>query len=430
MSAAESVVVVGASLGGLRVAEALRRSGHTGVLTIVGEETHLPYNRPPLSKEFLASGMAPDALRFPLRPEIEDVSWIRGTRIAQANLQEHTLTAADGRRFGYDILVAATGLRPRHLESTRVLMSGEYVLRTVDDALALRSATNNRRRVVVIGGGFIGCEVAATLCSRGCQVTVIARDALPLLRPLGRELAAELMNRNESHGVRFVTNTGVIQVLGQGEVSGVLLDNGTVIDCDIVIEAIGSAANTEWLEGNDINTEEGILTDSGMRALRKNGHAWDSVYAVGDVARFPNGLYGDAALTVEHWNIPIETAKRAAQVITASTEGTEALEACLELGFAPVPSFWSDQFDVHLLAYGVLGYAERVQLMHGDVSGDCVFGYFQGDDLVGVCGIGSRSTLMKYRRELSMRALVRDADGNPIGGPIRRPQGSRLLLDR
>lgn len=404
----ESVVIVGASLGGLRTAEALRRSAFTGTITVIGDEPHFPYNRPPLSKDFLASRIDAQAVAFPRRPSLSDVSWILGTKAVSADLENTLVTTADGRSHPYDSLVIATGLRPRRLTIPGAGIPGSYALRTLDDAERLRSALSPDARVLVVGAGFIGCEVAATVRGLGCAVTVVGRDAIPLQRPLGAELATELMRRNEGRGVQFRTQASAARILGAHHVEGLELADGSIIECDVVVEAVGSVHNTEWLDGNDIDADAGILTDSGMRALTRGGGPWADVFAVGDVARFPNELFGGPAASIEHWNIPTETAKRAAEVIVAGITGPDALAASLARRFAPIPSFWSDQFDAHLLAYGMLGRADRTELIHGDLHGECVFGYFDGDTLVGVCGIGHRSIVMGYRDRLARPSIALD----------------------
>jgi NADPH-dependent 2,4-dienoyl-CoA reductase/sulfur reductase-like enzyme len=153
------------------------------------------------------------------------------------------------------------------------------------------------------------------------------------------------------------------------------------------VEAIGSHENTEWLDGNNLDTSAGVLTSNNLRAVRSDGTEWENVFAVGDVARFPNPVYDGEPRRIEHWNIPTETAKRVAQVFTGQANGE----------FRPIPSFWSDQYDNHLLAYGVLALADDIRLEDGDVSGNCVFGYYRGGRMVGVCGIGMRSVVQSYR---------------------------------
>jgi 3-phenylpropionate/trans-cinnamate dioxygenase ferredoxin reductase subunit len=395
------VVIVGASLGGLRAAEGLRRSGYLGRLTIIGDEQHLPYNRPPLSKAMLTSTDGLDSLSFPHRPEISDVDWMLGTRISSANLNERTLTDSAGTVLPYSALVAATGVRPKRIPTHDGRSLGNcFALRTLEDAVALRDALLPGRRVVIAGAGFIACEVAAIARTVGCVVVVVGSDRHPMERPLGPELSAELMRRHEDRGVGFVMNRRVVRAQGTNVVSSVVLDDATVLSCDVLVEAIGSVANTEWLADNDVDLELGVRTDSSLRALKSSGGAWPDVFAVGDVARFPNALFGTDASAVEHWNIPVETAKRAAGVLARQLSAQGPAVEITDEPFAPVPSFWSDQFDIRLLAYGMLELADTVVLLDGTPEGDCVYGYFRAGRMVGVCGIGARSTVMKYRSSL------------------------------
>jgi len=293
--------------------------------------------------------------------------------------------------------VIATGLRPRRLALPNGELIGRHVLRTLDDAIELRAVLVPGAKVVIAGAGFVGCEVAATASKLGCQVTVIGRDAHPMLRPLGFELAAEMQRRHESHGVSFLMHRGVSDLVGDIRVEGVVLDDGNELPCDVFVEAIGSAANVEWLEGNNLDLTDGVLVDGSMRAITFEGQPVDNVFAIGDVARFVNPLFDQVARRIEHWNIPTDTGKRAAAVIAALIDAGEKWPAILEEPFKPVPSFWSDQYDVHLLAFGSLALADRAELVAGEISADCVFEYHRGEQLVGVCGIGMRSLVQSYR---------------------------------
>lgn len=391
------VVIVGASMGGLRMAEALRRFGYDGPITAIGDERHAPYNRPPLSKEVLATEVSHDAVAFPQRPATADVNWVLGTRAVSADFEHQTVTDSDGEVHPYRALVIATGLRPKRLHVPNSELAGRHAVRTLDDAIALRAELQPGARVVIVGAGFIGCEVAATARKLGCSVTIVGPGALPMLRPLGHELAEEMMNRHVAQGVNFRMKTNVVDLTGDERVTGVVLDDGTTVDCDVVVEAIGSLTNTEWLDGCDVDLSSGVLTDSSLRALRADGTPWDTVWAIGDVARFPNPTFDDEARRVEHWNIPTDTAKRAAQVITAAFSSAEDYARVTNDRFAPIPSFWSDQYDNHLLAYGMLALADESRLLEGDLAGDCVFGYYRKGEMVGVCGIGLRSIVQSYR---------------------------------
>jgi 3-phenylpropionate/trans-cinnamate dioxygenase ferredoxin reductase subunit len=395
------VVIVGASMGGLRVAEALRRFGYSGPITAIGDEPYAPYNRPPLSKEVLAKEVSHEAVAFAQRPATEDVNWLLGTRVVSADLEHQTVTDSNGDVHSYSALIAATGLRPKRLQVANGELAGRHAVRTLDDAIGLRAALVPGAKVVILGAGFIGCEVAATARKLGCEVTVVAPGVHPIVRPLGVELAKEIQRRHEVEGVRFVMKTTITELIGKNHIAGVVLDNGEQLNCDVLIEAIGSHANTEWLADTDIDITDGILTDGAMRAIRTDGTVHEDVFAIGDVARFANPLFDDVARRVEHWNIPTDTGKRVGQVLAAMLNGAENWPAVLDEKFAPIPSFWSDQYEMHILAFGLLALADEVKLIHGEIEGDCVFGYYRAGKMVGVCGIGLRSTVQGYRATFS-----------------------------
>ena len=398
------VVIVGASMGGLRAAEALRRFGYLGPITAIGDEPYSPYNRPPLSKEVLANEVSHEAVAFAQRPATADVNWVLGTRAESADLDHRTVTDSNGQVHPYSALIIATGLRPKRLQVSNSELAGRHAVRTLDDAIALRAALEPGARVVILGAGFIGCEVAATARKLGCDVTVVAPGVHPIVRPLGVELARELQRRHEAEGVRFKMKTAITDLLGEGKVAGVLLDSGEELACDVLVEAIGSDTNTEWLEGTGLDLSDGVHTDNAMRAIRVDGSACEDVFAIGDVARFANPMFDDVARRVEHWNIPTDTAKRVGQVLAAQLNAAENWPEVLDEVFAPVPSFWSDQFEMHILAFGLLALADEVKLIHGEIEGDCVFGYYREGQMVGVCGIGMRSTVQGYRAQVGAQA--------------------------
>ena len=397
------VVIVGASMGGLRAAETLRKSGYAGRLVVIGDEPHAPYNRPPLSKEVLAEQVDHAAVAFPLSEVLDDVEWVLGNAVVSADLDAQTITLADGQELEYNSLIIATGLRPRRLELPGQPAKGAHAIRTLDDAMALRPELKPGAKVVVYGAGFIGCEAAATATKLGATVTVVGKGPVPMLRPLGQQLAEDIQRRHEAHGVRFVMNTYLTEILGDESVTGVVLDNGETLECDVLIESIGSLPNTEFLEGNDIDIESGVHVNAALHALRKDGTPWHNVFAIGDVARFPIPQFDPKTRRVEHWNIPTEMARKVGkQVALQLGDDVEAHATELAKNFAPIPSFWSDQFEVSLLAYGLLDQGQEVRLLEGEVGGDCIYGYFKGDDMVGVCGIGMRSKVMGYRNKVGL----------------------------
>lgn len=390
------VVVAGASMAGLRAAEQLRAAGWEGPITLVGDEPHMPYNRPPLSKEVLA-GKAPfESLAFRPRASVADVRWRLGTRVTAADLDRRVVVLDDGEVLPYRGLVVATGMRPRRLRCPGPA-TGRHTVRTLADAQGLREAlTRPGVRVVVVGAGFIGCEVAATAVALGAaEVTVVDPLPLPMVGPLGELLAEALLARHERRGVRFALGTGVTGFEGAGQVTGVVLSDGTVLPADVVVESVGSVANTEWLDGNGLDLGDGVLTDEHLRAGGR-----PDVVAVGDVARFPNARYDGVPRRVEHWCIPTDTAKHAARVLTAHLNGTDAGLA----PFAPLPTFWSDQHDFRLQSFGApaLG-KEDVRVLDGDPDGDVLAGYHTGGRLVGVVALGGQAaaaSAARYRAEL------------------------------
>ncbi|WP_458318308.1 NAD(P)/FAD-dependent oxidoreductase [Mycolicibacterium brisbanense] len=352
------IVVVGGSLAGLRSAEQLRALGHTGPLTVLSAERHFPYNRPPLSKEALSQphSEVPDELAaqlaFRRRASTADVDFRFRTPAVAADLAAHTVTVNSGATVSYDGLVIATGLRPRRL-TVPGPERGRHVLRTVEDCLGLRTALRPESRVVVVGAGFIGCEVAGTLHSLGHRVTVVEPAGAPMQRVLGPELASAIQHHHGATGIGFVIGSGVAAFTGDDCVTGVVLDTGETLAADLVVEAVGSVCNVEWLDGNGLELRDGVLTDNNLAVVG----AADAV-AVGDVARFPNPLFDDVARRVEHWSIPTDTAKRAAATLTGTHDTTP---------FAPIPAFWSDQLDLRLQSYGSPALADEIRVVEGDL---------------------------------------------------------------
>ncbi|MFE7213935.1 NAD(P)/FAD-dependent oxidoreductase [Streptomyces sp. NPDC057611] len=390
------VVVAGASMAGLRAAEQLRAAGYPGPITLVGEEPHMPYNRPPLSKEVLAGKAAFESLAFRPRAAVADAEWRLGTRVVAADLDRRLVELDDGETLSYAGLVVATGMRPRRLRCPGPLR-GRHTVRTIDDARELRAALIRPGvRVVVVGAGFIGCEVAATAVALGAaEVTVVDPLPLPMAAPLGELLAGALLKRHEERGVRFALGTGVAGFEGADRVTGVLLGDGTVLPADVVVESVGSIANTEWLDGNGLDLTDGLLTDEHLRAGSR-----PEVVAVGDVARFPNARYDGVPRRVEHWSIPTDTAKHAARVLAAHLGGTDAgLDP-----FAPLPTFWSDQHDFRLQSFGAPGLGlGDVRILDGDPEGDVLAGYHQDGRLTGVVALGgqaSAAAAARHRAEL------------------------------
>jgi NADPH-dependent 2,4-dienoyl-CoA reductase/sulfur reductase-like enzyme len=399
VDATAPVVIVGGAMGGLRTAEALRKSGYAGPLTVIGQEIHAPYNRPPLSKEVLSTVVTHAAVAFPQRAATEDVEWVRGVSAVSADLDAHTVTTDDGVRHPWRALVIATGLRAKRLALPE--LAGRHSIRTLDDAIALRETLTEGCRLVVLGSGFLGCEVAATARKLGCDVTIVSPSELPILRPLGRELAAEVQRRHEAHGVRFRMGRSVTELLGDTHLTGVVLDDGERLDADVLLEAIGSECNSEWLAGTGIDISNGVLADTAMRAVSTDGTVHDDVYVVGDIARFPHLMFDDVPRRIEHWNIPTDTGKRVGAVLAAWLADDGTFEAVATQPFTPMPTFWSIQFEIDLRAYGLPALADESRVLEGELAGNCVIGYYRGGRMIGVVGLGMQAALMPYRQEIA-----------------------------
>ncbi|MDV6283637.1 NAD(P)/FAD-dependent oxidoreductase [Rhodococcus jostii] len=405
------VVIVGGSMGGLRAAEQLIANKFDGIVTIVGDEKHMPYNRPPLSKDVLAAERDEQnstldhwhsSVAFRQRKSIADVRWRLGSPAVSSDLTAKTLTLADGEVLHYDGLVVATGLRPRRLDLPGP-QSGRHVIRTLDDAIGLRAELQPGTRVIVVGGGFIGCETAATARKLGCEVHIVEPMDAPMIRPLGEEFGNALRRVHEASGVHVHTGVSVEETVGGADdpsrLSAVILTDGTRLGADVLIESVGSHPNVEWLDGNDLDLSNGVLCDNHMRVESR-----PDVVAVGDIARFPDPATGNIPRRIEHWCIPTDTAKRAAATLIAHLSDEPGPDA----PFSPLPSFWSDQFGLRLQGYGSPGDADHISVLEGDLAAPVdqdpsaldgtVVGYYQGSRLVGVVMLSpSPVTARKYR---------------------------------
>jgi NADPH-dependent 2,4-dienoyl-CoA reductase/sulfur reductase-like enzyme len=390
------VVVVGGGLGGLRAAESLRSNGYAGPVTVVGDEPHLPYNRPPLSKEALRGGVDVEGLLFRRKASVDDVTWLLGRRALASDLAARTVTLDDGTVLSFDGLVVASGIRPRRLPIPGPA-EGRTMLRTVGDASRLRERLAPGAQVLIMGAGFIGCETAATARSLGVDVSVVALDEEPMIRPLGAELGAAMRRRHEHHGVHFHLGHSVDSFHGDERVRSATLSDGSEVPADVVIEAVGSVPNVEWLDGNDLDLSDGVLVDAAMQV--PTGLA--PVVAVGDIARHPNALFGGAPRRIEHWNMPTETGRRAGQTLAALLAGEEPDRG----PFTAMPSFWSDQYDYALQSFGMPDLATRVELADGDLDGPCIVVYHDDLGLVGVVGIDRTRETAPYRQQLMGRSV-------------------------
>lgn len=394
----QDVIVIGASLAGLRVAETLRTDGYDGRLTLVGAEPHLPYDRPPLSKKLLAGEWEPDrvALRKPTAYGDLDLDLRLGVRATALDLATRTVTLTDGDVLPFGGAVIATGAAPRRLPGQPEL-AGVHVLRTLDDALALRADLEaGPSRVVVIGAGFIGLEVAATARQRGLEVTVLEGLPAPLVRGLGARLGHAVAAVHTRNGVELRLRTGVAGFAGTDRVEAVLLDDGTRVTADVVVVGIGVAPETSWLVGSGLDVRDGVVCDATLAAA-------PGVYAAGDVARFRHELLGEE-VRIEHWTAAAEMGAAAARNLLATAAGGPGVP------YATVPFVWSDQFDARIQLLGRAGDGDDVQVVHGsETEGRFLALYSRAGRLTAALGVSMPRLVMPYRALLAERASLKDA---------------------
>ncbi len=396
--AAGHVVVVGASLAGLRTVEALRRRGYGGRITVLGAERELPYDRPPLSKDVLAGKWDParTALRKPESYAELGAEWRLGAAATALDLAARAVLVGAA-RVPYDALVIATGATPRRLPGAP--LQGVHVLRTREDSLAIRAGLDAGARVAVVGAGFIGGEVAATARARALEVTMI--EALPaaLERQLGAEMGARVVALHRDHGVDVRLGVGVQALQGGGRVERVRLADGSEVAADLVVVGIGVTPATRWLEGSGLAVADGVVCDERCRAQAPG------VFAVGDVARWRHPGYGES-LRIEHWTNATEQAEAAVASLLAGEGPCEP--------YAPIPYFWSDQFDVKIQLAGRIAPGDEVHVVDGAPGeGRFVALYGRGDAFHAVLGWNRPRLVMQYRRMLRDGASWSDALAGP-----------------
>lgn len=391
------IVIVGASLAGLRTAEALRRHGHRGWITIIGAEPDLPYDRPPLSKQLLSGTLSPADVALPIDRQLH-AEWLLGAPAISMDLDTRSVQLADGRAVPYDALVLATGARARPWSADDV-GGRPLTLRTRTDAIMLRDRLQAGGRLLVIGAGFLGGEVAAAGITRGMTVVLLERQALPM-RSLGVHIAQWTAAAHREAGVDLRLGVDVRRLLPgpAGLAGGAVLRDGSLIEADTVVVALGAVANSEWLADSGLLLDGGVVCDSWCRPLLSAGGVGENMVVVGDLARLPHP-FAPGVLTLGHWSNATEQAAAAARTLRHGPGAPP---------YVPVPSFWADLHGRKLRSVGMpsLATASAVTETHGNGT-PAVVRFWVGDDLVGGVTIDRTSRLAGLRAELQHRLVPR-----------------------
>ncbi|MEE1754597.1 NAD(P)/FAD-dependent oxidoreductase [Streptomyces sp. SP18CS02] len=414
------IVVVGASLAGLRAAETLREKGFAGSLTLIGAEPYEPYDRPPLSKQVLLGKARADRTALPRRREL-NARWRLGVPASGLDMAGRRVRLADGDEVEYDRLLIATGVRARPWpQENEAELDGVFVLRDRDDAVALERRLSQRpRRVLVIGAGFTGSEIASACRERGLEVTVAERGDGPLVGALGGvigEVAAEL---HREHGVDL--RCGVMVTRLEGDSAGRLrvahLSDGSTVEADVAVVSLGATRNTEWLTGSGLGAgPRGIACDAGCRAFDIRGIVTDDIFVAGDVARSPHPLFGYQFLSLEHWGNAVAQAEVAAHNMVSDSADRRP--------HMWVPAFWSSQFGVNIKSVGAPSMGTEILIAQGSRSErrfTGVYGY-QGR-VIGAVTFDQSRWLPFYQRLIETTAPFPP----PFPTVDRRPGGQRPM---
>jgi NADPH-dependent 2,4-dienoyl-CoA reductase/sulfur reductase-like enzyme len=384
------VLVVGASAAGLATVEALRRKGYGGQVTMLGAEPHLPYDRPPLSKQILSGSWEPERaqLRPPAALSALDAELVLGDPATRLDVSARTVHTATGRVLSADAVVVATGLRPRTLPGQAGL-AGVHVLRTLDDALALRMDLLSGSRLVVVGDGVLGAEIAATACGMGVPVTLVGPQPAPLACQLGQPAAGLLAELHAERGVELRLGAAVSGLTERhGRVTGVCLETGDVLPADVVVVAFGAAPATEWLATSGLDLDNGLVCDSRCRAA-------EGIYAVGDVARWHHETL-DRSLRLENRTNATEQAIAVAGNILGD-----------DRPYIPIPYFWTDQFDAKIHVHGMPSLDAEVSIVEGTVAARRFVAVYRRDGQVtGVLGWNMPKQARQHRQELTVTSLL------------------------
>jgi 3-phenylpropionate/trans-cinnamate dioxygenase ferredoxin reductase subunit len=381
-----AIVIIGAGEAGARTSLQLRENGFRGSITLVGDETHLPYERPPLSKDALteADTPAPRAIVTADALKEADITFLPSVRARSIDRHTKTVLLDNDTEITYDQLVIATGASPRRLPMAEGIAHCVY-LRTHDDAISIRERLAGGGRVAIVGGGFIGLEIAASARKRGCEVTIIEAQPRLLMRGVPAEIAEVIQSRHESQGARVLLGTGLSAIEDNGDHATITLSDGTALTCDLVVVGIGAVPNIALAEAAGIAIENGIAVD---RHLRSSDPA---IFAVGDCASFPVELYDGRRVRLESWRSTHDHARVAAANLAG---GDTVIDA--------VPWFWSDQYDLGLQVAGLAdGTGTTVRRDLGD-GAFILFNLDANGRLIAASGIGTGNAVARDIRLAEM----------------------------
>ena len=374
-----TVAVVGASLAGINAAETLRRLGYDGRLVIIGDEPHAPYDRPPLSKEILQGKWTGE--RLSIRPdefEALEADKLIGIRAQAVDMSDRRLQLSSGDSLAFDGLIIATGSELRRIAGLPEL-AGLHYLRTMEDALAIRRAFDESPRVLVVGAGFIGCEVAASARAVGLEVTLIEPLASPM-SPLGPEVGQTAAALQHDNGVDLRCGVSLAGLEGAGRVERARLSDDSILDTDLVVVGVGVRPATGWLDSSGLALDDGLVCDEHLAAAER-------VYGAGDLVRWNNPRYG-LAMRVEHWTNAVAQGTRAAENLLGGKVAAKA--------FDEVPSFWSDQFGIKIQMVGLSTAADEFRVVAGSTGERKFLGFYRrGDGLAAVVGFKQARRVME-----------------------------------
>lgn len=413
----QTLAVVGASLAGLSAARAARAQGFAGRLVMIGDEPHRPYDRPPLSKDFLLGKATAEDLFLEADTDGLEAEWLLGNGAASLDAESRTISLKDGTAVQADGIVIATGARARQLP-TLAGLSNVFTLRTLDDARSLSPELVAGSRMAVIGAGFIGAEVAAAAASRGMEVTIIDTKPVPFTAQLGTEMGSVVAGLHAANGVELISSAVIEDFYaGEGSVTGIRLAGGRYVPADVVVVGIGAEPNTGWLEGSGLEVRGGVVCD----AMGRTGAP--GIVAVGDCAAWFDPATGTHR-RMEHWTGALERA-------------AVAVEALLDADAEPKPAkphyFWSDQYGVKLQFAGHCAGYDRLEIEAGEAHAhSCLAVYYRGGEPVAVLGLNQPRLFTKWRRSLpvpapapvAQPATARSATTHPAAAPPS-PQENR-----